>query len=146
MKRFDELLEKDIEGYKGEHWALIRQAPAFYRLMTRLLGDSALPRDQWQFVIAAIAYFILPADIIPESIHGPKGFIDDIYLCATVADQVREKTGSDEILVRNWDGDTPIIPLIQEILSREKELVGDVRDSILAHIGRGNAEESGFLG
>lgn len=135
MERFDKLLEKDIEGYDGPHADLIHQAPAFYRLMSNLMSDRALPRKLWQLLIAAIAYFILPRDIIPEEVHGPAGYLDDIYLCALTADQVRQATGSDEILTRNWDGERPVMPLVQEILTREREIIGDKGKDILGYIG-----------
>lgn len=135
MKRFDMLLEEDVSSYKGELSDLIINAPALYRLMTRLLDDPALPRDMSQLVIAAIAYFILPEDVIPEDKYGPRGYVDDLFLCAFVADQVMRQTGSEEILVRNWDGKMPITPLIKDILHREKELLGNQKDKIMDYIG-----------
>ncbi len=135
MKRFDAMLEQDVSSYDGEFAELIRQAPALYRLMTRLLDDPVLPREMSQLVIAAIAYFILPEDIIPEEKYGPLGYVDDIYLCAFVSDQVLDKVGTDEILTRNWDGSMPVVPLIKEILVREKELLGDKKEHIMQYIG-----------
>jgi len=135
LKRFDLLLEEDIYGYQGELSELISQAPALYRLMTRLLDDPSLPRDLSPLVIAAIAYFITPADIIPEESIGPKGYVDDIFLCAFVADSVLRESGSEAILIRNWDGKTPVVSLVREILSREQELIGDKKEQILRYIG-----------
>ena len=135
LKRFDAILEQDISNYKGDFGDLIRQAPALYRLMTRLLDDSSLPRKMSQQVIAAIAYFILPGDVIPEDKYGPLGYVDDIYLCAFVANKVMVETGSEEILDRNWDGNTPVVPLISEILNREREMIGDKKESIMQYIG-----------
>jgi uncharacterized membrane protein YkvA (DUF1232 family) len=135
MKRFDALLEKDISDYSGDFSEMIHQAPALYRLMTRLLDDRSLPSHFSPLVIAAIAYFILPEDVIPEEKFGPLGYVDDIYLCAFVADQVMRETGSEEIITRNWDGAAPVIPLIREILGREKELIGDKKENIMEYIG-----------
>ena len=135
MKRFDAMLEKDISGYEGEFSELIRQAPALYRMMTKLLDDPALPRSLSPLVIAAIAYFILPEDIIPEDKFGPVGYVDDIYLCAFVANEVIATSGSPDILVRNWDGLGPVVELVKEILDREKELIGDKRERIMQYIG-----------
>ena len=135
MKRFDKLLEEEVSSYQGENQELIKQAPALYRLMTRLLDDKDLPSHQSQLVIAAIAYFILPGDIVPEDKYGPMGFVDDIFLCAFVADQIRKDTASDEILVRNWDGKKSIISIIKEILSAEDKLIGDKKGTILEYIG-----------
>ena len=135
MKRFDAILEKDISGYDGEFSQLIHQAPALYKMMTRLLDDRALPRSMSPLVIAAIAYFILPEDIIPEEKYGPIGYVDDIYLCAFVANEVAKESASPDILARNWEGKVHITTLIKEILDREKELIGDKKDSIMQYIG-----------
>lgn len=135
MKRFDAMLEKDISGYDGKFSELISQAPALYRMMTSLLDDRDLPRPMSPLVIAAIAYFILPEDIIPEERYGPAGYVDDIYLCAFVANEVMKESGSQDILKRNWDGDVPADRLIKEILDRERELIGDKKDRIMQYIG-----------
>lgn len=135
MKRFDAILEKDISGYEGEFSQLIHQAPALYRMMTKLLDDRALPRSMSPLVIAAIAYFILPGDIIPEEKYGPAGYVDDIYLCAFIANEVTKESASPDILARNWDGNVPVATLVKEILDREKELIGDKKDRIMQYIG-----------
>ena len=135
MKRFDALLEKDISGYEGKFSELIHQAPALYRMMTKLLDDPALPRSISPLVIAAIAYFILPEDIIPEDKFGPEGYVDDIYLCAYVGNEVMKASGSPDILARNWDGKKPVEALVKEILDRENELIGDKKDHIMKYIG-----------
>ena len=135
MKRFDAMLEKDISGYEGKFADLIAEAPALYRMMTRMLDDRALPRSMSPLVIAAIAYFILPEDIIPEEKYGPAGYVDDIYLCAFVANEVMKESASTEILSRNWDGKLPVAELIREILDRESELIGDKKERIMQYIG-----------
>ncbi len=134
MKRFDSMLEEAVSGYEGKFSEIVCEAPAFYRLMVRLLDDSHLPKQPSQLIIAAIAYFILPSDAIPEDKYGPIGYIDDVFLCAFVADRVMTEAGSVDILKRNWDGKMPIVPLVKEILDREKELIGDKKDLILKYI------------
>jgi uncharacterized membrane protein YkvA (DUF1232 family) len=135
LKRFDAILEKDISSYDGEFSQLIHQAPALYKMMTKLLDDRDLPRSMSPLVIAAIAYFILPEDIIPEEKYGPIGYVDDIYLCAFVANEVAKESDSSDILARNWDGSVPIDTLVKEILDREKELIGEKKDRIMQYIG-----------
>lgn len=135
MKNFDQLLQDDIANYEGRHDDLIYQAPAFYRLMTCLLDDPALPASLRPLVLAAIAYFILPVDVISEALEGPYGYVDDIWLCAWVAEKVRKETGKDEILVANWDGETGIIPLVKEILANESNFLEDKGRLVLKYIG-----------
>ncbi len=135
MKSFDQLLQKDIANYEGRHDDLIYQAPALYRLLTHLLDDPRLPIKMRPLVLAAIAYFILPVDIIPEDLEGPYGYVDDIWLCAFVAHQVQQEVGTDDILVSSWDGEGMIIPLIEEIISAGPRLIGDKESLILDYIG-----------
>jgi len=141
MKNFDELLEEDIASYEGRHDDLIYQVPAFYRLLVNILDDPLLPQKLRPLVLSGIAYFILPADVIPEDIYGPYGYIDDLFLTAYIAQKVRDEVGSDEIITHNWDGEAPIIPLIKEILEREKELIGDEKKRIFKFIGLSNTRK-----
>jgi uncharacterized membrane protein YkvA (DUF1232 family) len=134
MKTFDQLLEEDIDFYEGRHDDLIYQAPAFYRLLVNILDDPILPLKLRPLVLSAVAYFILPADVIPEDLHGPYGYVDDIFLCAFVANQIRENVG-DEVLVGNWDGEAPLIELIEDILESEAELIGEEKSKLLNYIG-----------
>lgn len=135
MKHFDQLLEEDIAAYEGRHDDLIYQAPALYRLLVSMLDDPRLPTRLRPLVVGAIAYFILPADVIPEEIEGPYGYVDDIFLCALMADRVAKEIGSFDILVDNWDGEAPLLPLIDDILAREEVLIGRNRGKILNYIG-----------
>jgi uncharacterized membrane protein YkvA (DUF1232 family) len=114
---------------------LIYQAPAFYRLLTHLLDDARLPRKLRPLVLAAIAYFILPVDIIPEELEGPYGYVDDIWLCAFVAARVRQEAGGEEILVENWDGEAPVVELVEELLAGEDLLSEEESRQVLAYIG-----------
>ncbi len=137
MKSFDKLLEEDIARYEGRHDDLIYQAPALYRLLCSLLDDKRLPARLRPLVSSTVAYFILPADIIPESIHGPYGYVDDIWLCAWALDVVRKSVGADDILTENWDGEAPLLSLISDILKQEEVLIGMTRKKILAYTGCG---------
>ena len=135
MKAFDRLLEEDIAAYEGRHDDLIYQAPAFYRLLVKLLDDPRLPGRLRPLVLAAVAYFILPTDIVPEGIHGPYGYVDDIWMAAFAAQRVRRETTGDDILVCNWDGEGAVGPLVEDILDREAELIGNQRERILRYVG-----------
>jgi uncharacterized membrane protein YkvA (DUF1232 family) len=135
MLDFDQVIKNTVDGYEGRHDHLIHQAPALYRLMTHLLEDPLLPGRMRPLVLTCIAYFILPTDIFPEDLQGASGYLDDVYLCAFVANQVRKLTGRDEILTNNWDQSIPILSLIEEILSKEEVLIDDKRELILWYIG-----------
>jgi uncharacterized membrane protein YkvA (DUF1232 family) len=114
---------------------LIYLAPEFYHLLTRLLDDPRLPGHLRPLVSCAIAYFIMPVDIISEDIHGPYGYVDDIFLSAFIGDVVRRAVSSDSILIENWEGEAEIIGLIAEILAKEADLIGGQRAKILDYTG-----------
>jgi uncharacterized membrane protein YkvA (DUF1232 family) len=135
MRSFDSLLEEEIAAYEGRHDDLIFQAPALYRLLVSLLDDPRLPHRLRPLVLSAVAYFILPADIIPEDIYGPYGYADDIFLCAFVAQRVSAELSSDAILTENWEGEGQIIPLIGDVLAAEADLIQGERGKILKYLG-----------
>ena len=135
MKDFDQLIQEDIDSYEGRQDEVIHQAPALFRLLTNLLQDPNLPGRLRPLVIAAVGYFALPADIMPEDLQGPSGYLDDIFLSAFVADQIRQALGTNEILTENWDGQAPVLALIDDILSRESDLIEDRRELIFWYIG-----------
>lgn len=135
MKNFDQFIQEEVQSYAGQHERFLHQAPALYRLMTKLLDDPNLPGQLRPLVIAAIAYFILPEDIMPEDLKGPYGYVDDVFFCAFIAQQVRNELDSDEILTGNWEGDAPILNLIDDVLAAETDLIGDRLDLILWYVG-----------
>ena len=85
----------------------------------------------------------LPADIIPEELHGPCGYVDDIWLCAYVADAVWRQLGDEAILTENWEGEAPLMPLIHEVLDKESDPIGDERERILGYTGCAQLAEQG---
>jgi uncharacterized membrane protein YkvA (DUF1232 family) len=135
MNDFSELIEEEVSGYTGRHENIVSEAPSFYRLLTRLLDDPDLTLRLRPLVLTSIGYFAIPGDIIPEDLQGPLGFLDDIFLVVLVADTIRKELKSEEILTRNWDGNTSLSLLIDEFKNNEEDLIGDKRDQILKFVG-----------
>jgi len=135
MKDFQEKLKADIDKYEGRHDEFIFLTPEWYKLMTNLLDDARLPNRLKPLVSCAIAYFIIPADIISEEIHGPYGYIDDIFFCAFVANEIIKRTGDPHLLVENWEGEGSIAELVDEMLQKEEELIGSNKKLILSYTG-----------
>jgi uncharacterized membrane protein YkvA (DUF1232 family) len=135
MKSFYDELKKDIAKYEGRHDDFIYLAPEWYRLMTNLLDDARLPARLRPLVACAIAYFVMPADVISEELYGPYGYIDDIFLCAFVAREVGRRAGDPEILVENWRGEGEILKIIDEVLAKEEEFIRKNRERLLRYTG-----------
>lgn len=135
MKSFLELLEEDVAHYSGRHENLISQAPAFYGLMQNLLDDPDLPGRLRPVVLAALGYFVITGDIISEELHGPAGYLDDIYVCCLTAEYIRRELKGDEILTRNWQGSAPLQLFIQEFVNKENDLLGEKKTQIVNYLG-----------
>ena len=135
MKPFDSVLEEEVKAYTGPHADLITQSFDLFRMMTGLLGDKDLPRKGRPLVTSAISYFVLPYDLIPEAHHGPEGYADDIYVCAVIANRVSLLHGSDEILDRHWVGEGKARSVIDTIIGRERDLIGNRRKKLLYYVG-----------
>lgn len=135
MIDFELQVQQDVYEYQGEHQALITCAPQFYRLLTNMRDDPDLPGRLRPFILLALAYFLTPVDIISEDLSGPRGYLDDIFLTAFIADYVEKELGSDAVLVRSWEGQGSIKEIIQQIFRQEQDLIGDKRDLILWYIG-----------
>jgi hypothetical protein len=43
--------------------------------------------------------------------------------------------GADDILLDNWEGEAPLVPLIQNILAQEADRIGDQRERTLGYLG-----------
>ena len=129
MKDFDQLLQEEIGDYEGPHGPFICQAPAFFRLLAALLADPALPGRWRPLILAAIAYFILPADIMPEDLSGPAGYADDLFLCAFVVNELRQDQALTEVLERNWNGGGPLHAIGEFARRRNADLTGHKAES-----------------
>ena len=82
---------------------LIRDIPAFVKLLGRLARDPRISKADKAIVLATIGYILMPADLIPDFIPF-LGQIDDIYLLALALDRLLNHAGID-LLLEHWDGD-----------------------------------------
>ena len=135
MINFEQQIQDEIERYQGPHQSLIACAPHTYRLLTHLLDDPELPSRFRPLVLVMVAYFLLPVDIISEDISGPRGYLDDLFLFAVMAQTIQQETGSAELLERSWEGPGSFQTFVSDILSQEQDLIGDQREVILWYTG-----------
>ncbi len=87
--------------------------PNFLRLLGRLLTDSRVPVVDRALFAGAIAYVIMPLDLIPDIIPFA-GQIDDSYFVALSLLRLINRT--DETVVReHWTGGGDIVSLANSI-------------------------------
>ena len=82
---------------------LVRDIPAFLKLLGRLAKDPRVSKVDKAIVLATIGYIVMPMDFIPDFLPFI-GQIDDIYLLALALDRLLNNAGID-LLLEHWDGD-----------------------------------------
>jgi uncharacterized membrane protein YkvA (DUF1232 family) len=108
-------------NYKWREYLMI--APDIFYLLVKLVQDPDVPQSKKLKLVAAIAYFISPIDVIPEAIVGPIGYLDDLGIAAYVLNDLINYIDP-QIIKRNWVGDVDILYLIKKILINIDKIIG----------------------
>jgi uncharacterized membrane protein YkvA (DUF1232 family) len=97
--------------------------PDVFILLVRLALDKEVPRSSRALIGGAIAYFILPFDLLPEAILGPVGYLDDLVLAAAVLAQA---FGGDlePYARKHWSGKEDLRVVIRDITETAQSLLG----------------------
>jgi len=110
---------KGIVGKTAEYLMLV---PDMFMLLWRLTTDSRVAGKDKVLLGSAVAYFILPFDLIPEAIVGPLGYMDDLVFAVYVLNKVLTSTDA-AILRQHWSGSGDVLETIQRILNAADTLV-----------------------
>lgn len=92
FKDFYDTLIENLETYTGEYESFIDYGPTLFKLLCDLL-NSDVDRSLKLPICGAIAYYVTPDDVISETVYGPYGYIDDIYLSSYVLKKVADFHG-----------------------------------------------------
>lgn len=111
------------QGQSSEWAEYLVLAPDMFHLLCKLAADPAVPRGDKARLLAVIAYFISPLDLLPEAVLGPAGYIDDIAIAAYVLNRVINNTDP-EIVRRHWAGSEDVLEVVRKILDRADKMVG----------------------
>ena len=97
--------------------------PDVFVFMLRLLLDPEVPRAKRALIGSAIAYFVLPVDLLPEAMVGPGGFVDDLVLALAVLSQ---SFGSDlePWAKKYWSGSKSLRKVMRDVLQSAHGLLG----------------------
>lgn len=136
MEDIGEMLRAEVEGYDGLYADMIQLVPDFFGMLSSLAEDPRLPQQARVLVNAAIAYFVLPFDVVPETGLGPFGYLDDLYLCAHVTFQMLCQPDLHELLEEHWPKDQTLALVVGEVLAKCKEaLPEEDRQQVLVFSG-----------
>lgn len=134
-RHFEDALEESLAQYHGPHANEVRLAPELYRALVSLLDDGRVHDSARGMVCRAVAYFVMPFDVLPEEVHGGEGFLDDVYFALWALDRLREEL-PEHALEDAWEGEGLLVPLLDEELPRiEGLLEDDDREQIHRYLG-----------
>ena len=97
--------------------------PDVFILLARLALDKEVPGSARAMIGGALAYFILPIDLLPEAIPGAAGYLDDLVLGTAVLAQA---FGGDlePYARKHWSGSEDLRVVIQDVTTTAQSLLG----------------------
>jgi uncharacterized membrane protein YkvA (DUF1232 family) len=131
---YDRLREKilhAIEKREGRRGAKLTEGavralllvPDVFILLVRLALDKDVPGSTRALIGGALAYFILPIDLLPEALLGAAGYLDDLVLAAAVLAQAFG--GELEPYARkHWSGSEDLRVVLADITETAQSLLG----------------------
>lgn len=130
LERFYDRLRARLAAGLGERGRLSHRAtdallvvPDVFVLLARMSVDRDVPRTSRHLVAASLAYFLVPADLMPEMFVGVGGFLDDLVLAAGVLTHVM--TGDLEpVARRHWSGSRELADVVRDLAATGHALLG----------------------
>jgi uncharacterized membrane protein YkvA (DUF1232 family) len=127
---YDRLRQTIVQGVEkhggklpGDAVKMLLLVPDIFILTVRLTLDKSVPRGARAMIGGALAYFILPFDLLPEAILGPVGYMDDLVLAVAVLSQVFG--GELEPYARkHWSGPDDLRIVLRDVTQASQSLLG----------------------
>ena len=117
--------------------------PDVFILLARLSLDKEVPKEQRALIGSALAYFLLPVDILPEIALGPVGYLDDLVLSALVL----SKAFGDQLepfADRHWSGSRKLRTVLGDVAQSAESLLGkDVYGKLMSLLRKKGLEVEG---
>ena len=134
FKDFYCTLLENLENFDGEYASFIDCGPNLFKLLCDLLDEDIDKEDRIK-INAAITYYVVPMDVIPEEIYGAYGYIDDIFISAYVLKFLAEKYSFD-FLQEAWDFGNDVEEVIEDCYEKSLESLTDEQiEAILFYVG-----------
>ena len=88
MKNYNDFLKEELNNFAGNFPQYINNIPEFFNLLCKLTEEK-VSKETKREIYAALAYFVLPNDVISEDVYGPAGYIDDLFVCCLVLKKIQ---------------------------------------------------------
>jgi uncharacterized membrane protein YkvA (DUF1232 family) len=129
--RLRERILETVEKRSGKRGAKLTEdavrglllVPDVFILLARLALDKEVPGSARAMIGGALAYFILPIDLLPEAFLGAAGYLDDLVLATAVLAQA---FGGDlePYARKHWSGSEDLRVVIQDVTTTAQSLLG----------------------
>lgn len=129
-----DVLSNNLESYQGKYASFIDHGPQLFKLLNDLLIKSEISPEYRLKISAAIAYYVVPLDVIPEQVYGPYGYIDDIYITSYVIKNLAE-TYDYSYLEKYWEGSKDLEKVVEECYDKSSEILEEKVDEVLQFVG-----------
>ena len=97
--------------------------PDVFILLWRLTTDSRVNGKDKILLDSAVAYYIMPFDLIPEALVGPVGYLDDLVFGVYVLNKILGSVDA-SIVREHWSGSEDVLDAIKRVLNSAESLVG----------------------
>jgi len=131
---YHEIIENYLKSYHGNYNKIIDYSPILLKLLTDILNEKVLSSEHRLKICAALGYFVAPLDVIPESIYGPDGFIDDLFVCCYVLRGITNEFGFD-FVESLWKSDKEFEDVLEKCYNESETILGDKKEFVLKYMG-----------
>ena len=119
MKEYYDFLKEEINNFQGTFPKYVLYTSDFFRLLCKLTEEDINLNFRTK-INSALAYFVIPNDLIPEDRYGPAGYIDDIYACCHVLNEIKDEHGL-KLLSDLWEGEEDFEKVLKLSLRESKK-------------------------
>tara|TARA_B100001175_G_C19270524_1_gene523930 strand:- start:104 stop:538 length:435 start_codon:yes stop_codon:yes gene_type:complete len=134
---FTKHLADQTKNYKGDYAEVLNLTAEIYYLCTIMVYNKDISQKEKNLLYKSIAYFLLPHDVYSESIHGPKGFLDDVMLCLYILNLISKR--HIDVLYHNWTlKPSQLDKLLNEDFDRIRRENKNLFESVLNEMGIDN--------
>lgn len=134
-KNYYSFLQQSV-GDNQDFEGILKYLPDFYFLICNIGCNKKSNWNTKMLVNAALSYLVLEDDLIPDKL-GRKGHLDDLFICAYVLKEIRDKVSKNIILENMGDleyGDE-IFQIIYDVVNRSSSFLGEKTEQILEYVG-----------
>ena len=94
----------------GQVWRLVAGIPRYLKLLVSLIGDPRVSGTDKALLASAVAYTLIPFDLIPDVIPF-FGQLDDLFFLALAIERLVSRAGPDLVLA-HWKGSQEALMLL----------------------------------